>query len=219
MPIMLNSRPTPSEVIYIIDDDEAMRDSLQWLLEAKGYSVRCHENAERFLQALQSTDDSTVACAIIDIRMPGMSGMELHATLSRMDYPMPAILMTGHGDVAMAVEAMKQGAMDFIQKPFREEELSAVIERMLAKARDERTKTAATKEAMKLLGTLTPREKQVLERIVAGRINKQVADDLGISLKTVEAHRSNIMDKLQVKTAADLLRTVITNQKQVLPAH
>ncbi len=210
---MFTEKSRTPEIVYVIDDDEAMRDSLQWLLEGKGYSVRCHENADRFLQALQNTDQSAIACAIMDIRMPGMSGMELHTRLSKSEHRMPTILMTGHGDISMAVEAMKQGAMDFIQKPFREEELENVIERMLEQARLDNKKSLESSEAQKLLATLTPRENQVLERIVAGRINKQVADDLGISLKTVEAHRSNIMDKLKVRTAADLLRTVITNQK------
>jgi FixJ family two-component response regulator len=209
---MFTAKSRTPEIVYIIDDDEAIRDSLQWLLEAKGYSVSCHENADRFFQTLENTDQPIIACAIMDIRMPGMPGMELHAKLSQSEYRMPTILMTGHGDISMAVEAMKQGAMDFIQKPFREEELEKVIERMLEQARLESKKSLVSSEAQKLLGTLTPREIQVLDRIVAGRMNKQVANDLGISLKTVEAHRANIMDKLKVRTAADLLRTVITNQ-------
>jgi len=211
---MFKEKLKSAEIIYVVDDDEAVRDSLQWLLESKGYTVRCHENGERFLQSLANTDDSTVACAIIDIRMPGMTGLELHTKIAKDELPIPAIFMTGHGDVSMAVSAMKQGAMDFIQKPFREDEVGELIERMLERARVDHKKSKESKSTKQLLATLTPREKQVLERIVAGRINKQVADDLSISLKTVEAHRSNIMDKLKVKTAADLLRTVITNQDQ-----
>ena len=106
---MFKEKLKSAEIIYVVDDDEAVRDSLQWLLESKGYTVRCHENGERFLQSLANTDDSTVACAIIDIRMPGMTGLELHAKIAKDELPIPAIFMTGHGDVSMAVSAMKQG--------------------------------------------------------------------------------------------------------------
>jgi FixJ family two-component response regulator len=192
--------------VYVVDDDEAVRDSLQWLLEGKDYRVRCYESAEAFLSRY---DPREVACLIADIRMGGMNGMELQARLIERQSPLPIMFITGHGDVPMAVESMKNGAMDFIQKPFQEAELLNLVERMLERARDAfiSSQKSASREA--LLAKLTGRESQVLERIVAGRLNKQIADDLGISIKTVEAHRANIMEKLSANTVADLLKVAL----------
>ncbi len=192
--------------VYVVDDDEAVRDSLQWLLEGKDYRVRCFESAEAFLSRF---DPREIACLIADIRMDGMSGMELQDRLIERHSPLPIVFITGHGDVPMAVETMKKGALDFMQKPFNEEHLLPLVERMLDKARESfaTQQEAASREA--LIGKLTSREAQVLERIVAGRLNKQIADDLGISIKTVEAHRANIMEKLNAATVADLLKIAL----------
>ena len=192
--------------VYVVDDDEAVRDSLQWLLEGKDYRVRCFESAESFLARY---DTREVACLIVDIRMDGMSGLELQDRLIENRSPLPIVFITGHGDVPMAVDTMKKGALDFIQKPFDEAKLDSLVERMLEKARDAFTdhQQAASRDA--LLAKLTGRESQVLERIVAGRLNKQIADDLGISIKTVEAHRANIMEKLNANTVADLLKIAL----------
>ncbi len=192
--------------VYVVDDDEAVRDSLQWLLEGKDYRVRCFDSAESFLGRYDARE---VACLIADIRMGGMTGLELQDRLVERRSPLPIVFITGHGDVPMAVNTMKKGAMDFIQKPFKEDELLALVERMLDSARDTfaEHQTAATRDA--LLSKLTSREAQVLERIVAGRLNKQIADDLGISIKTVEAHRANIMEKLNANTVADLLKIAL----------
>jgi FixJ family two-component response regulator len=192
--------------VYVVDDDEAVRDSLQWLLEGKDYRVRCYESAEAFLSRY---DPREVACLIADIRMGGMNGMELQARLVERQSPLPIMFITGHGDVPMAVESMKNGAMDFIQKPFQEPQLLDLVERMLERAREAfiSSQQSASREA--LLAKLTGRESQVLERIVAGRLNKQIADDLGISIKTVEAHRANIMEKLSANTVADLLKVAL----------
>ena len=192
--------------VYVVDDDEAVRDSLQWLLEGKDYRVRCYESAEAFLSRY---DPREVACLIADIRMGGMNGMELQARLIERQSPLPIMFITGHGDVPMAVESMKNGAMDFIQKPFQETQLLDLVERMLDRAREAfiSSQQSASREA--LLAKLTGRESQVLERIVAGRLNKQIADDLGISIKTVEAHRANIMEKLSANTVADLLKVAL----------
>ena len=199
-----------AEVVYVVDDDEAVRDSLTWLLESNGYTVRCHASAERFLQSLQNTDKSTISCLILDVRMPGMSGLELQERLISEGLPMPISFITGHGDVSMAVSTMKRGAVDFVEKPFKENELCALVERMLTKARIDFAQADQRKSTRSLLGKLTGRERQVLERIVAGRLNKQIADDLSISIKTVEAHRANIMEKLNVNTVADLLRLALS---------
>jgi FixJ family two-component response regulator len=192
--------------VYVVDDDEAVRDSLQWLLEGKDYRVRCFDSAETFHSRY---DPREVACLIVDIRMPGISGLELQDRLVERKSPLPIVFITGHGDVPMAVTTMKKGAMDFIQKPFKEEELVGLVERMLEQALDSfnESQTAANRDA--LMAKLTSREAQVLERIVAGRLNKQIADDLGISIKTVEAHRANIMEKLNANTVADLLKIAL----------
>ncbi len=192
--------------VYVVDDDEAVRDSLQWLLEGNDYRVRCYESAEAFLSRY---DTREVACLVADIRMVGMSGMELQDKLIERRSPLPIVFITGHGDVPMAVESMKKGALDFIQKPFQEASLLSIIEKMLDKARGSfaEHQKAANRDA--LMSKLTTREAQVLERIVAGRLNKQIADDLGISIKTVEAHRANIMEKLNANTVADLLKIAL----------
>ena len=203
-------KTTQAEVVYVVDDDEAVRDSLTWLLESNGYTVRCHASAERFLQSLQNTDKSTISCLILDVRMPGMSGLELQERLISENLPMPISFITGHGDVSMAVSTMKRGAVDFIEKPFKENELCSLVERMLTKARVDFAQADHRKNTQSLLSKLTGRERQVLERIVAGRLNKQIADDLSISIKTVEAHRANIMEKLNVNTVADLLRLALS---------
>ena len=191
---------------YVVDDDEAVRDSVQWLLEGQDFRVRCFESAEVFLARY---DPREVACLIVDIRMDGMSGLELQDRLLERKSPLPIAFITGHGDVPLAVDTMKKGAMDFIQKPFKEDQLVPLVERMLEQARASfaEHQQAASRDA--LLAKLTGREAQVLERIVAGRLNKQIADDLGISIKTVEAHRANIMEKLGANTVADLLKIAL----------
>jgi FixJ family two-component response regulator len=192
--------------VYVVDDDEAVRDSLQWLLEGKGYRVRCFDSAESFLSRYDARE---VACLIVDIRMAGMTGLELQARLLESRSPLPIVFITGHGDVPMAVDTMKKGAMDFIQKPFKEDQLVGLVERMLDHAKDSFADYQLAVNRDALLSKLTLRESQVLERIVAGRLNKQIADDLGISIKTVEAHRANIMEKLSANTVADLLKIAL----------
>jgi FixJ family two-component response regulator len=194
--------------VFVVDDDEAVRDSLQWLLEGKDYRVRCYDSAENFLARYDARE---VACLIVDIRMTGMSGLELQDRLIEQQSPLPIVFITGHGDVPMAVTSMKKGAMDFIQKPFDEAALVTLIERMLEHAKTSFAAAQASASRDALLGKLTSREAQVLERIVAGRLNKQIADDLGISIKTVEAHRANIMEKLSANTVADLLKIALKN--------
>lgn len=193
-------------LIYVIDDDEAVRDSLQWLLEGKGYRVRCFDSSETFLTRFDPRD---VACLFVDIRMEGMSGLELQDKLIELDSPLPIVFITAHGDIPMAVETMKKGALDFVQKPFREEDLIPLVERMQASAQAAFSSHKQATHRQALLDKLTNRENQVLERIIAGRLNKQIADDLNISIKTVEAHRANIMDKVGANTVADLLKVAL----------
>ncbi|HTN49100.1 MAG TPA: response regulator [Burkholderiaceae bacterium] len=193
-------------VVYVVDDDDAVRDSLQWLLEASRYRVIGFDSAESFLAAY---DPDAIAVAIIDVRMPGMSGLQLQDELIDRKVAYPVIFITGHGDVPMAVSTMKKGAVDFIEKPFDQAALKALVDRMLGEARVRAAENESRRLSETLMGRLTAREQQVLERIAAGRLNKQIADDLGISIKTVEAHRANIMDKLSANTVADLMRTVL----------
>ncbi len=200
--------------VYVVDDDEAVRDSLQWLLEGKDYRVRCFDSGETFLGRY---DPKEVACVLVDIRMAGMTGLELQDRLIERNSPLPIVFITGHGDVPMAVDTMKKGALDFIQKPFDEEKLVSVVERMLAAAKDSFAESLQAASRHALISKLTTRESQVLERIVAGRLNKQIADDLGISIKTVEAHRANIMEKLNANTVADLLKIAL-GQTSLKPA-
>ncbi|MCG5259693.1 response regulator transcription factor [Cupriavidus gilardii] len=207
MTVAPNPTPHRGETVFIVDDDEAMRDSLTWLLEGNGYQVRSFASAEQFLAAY---DANQVSCLILDVRMPGMSGPELQERMIAENIHLPIVFITGHGDVPMAVSTMKKGAIDFIEKPFDESELRTLVERMLQKARADHSAAREQRAAQDLLGKLTTREQQVLERIVAGRLNKQIADDLGISIKTVEAHRANIMEKLNVNTVADLLRLALS---------
>jgi FixJ family two-component response regulator len=174
--------------VYVVDDDEAVRDSLQWLLEGKDYRVKCFDSAESFLSRFDSRE---VACLLVDIRMDGMSGLELQDRLMERKSPL---------------------AMDFIEKPFKEDELLGLVEKMLDQARNSFANHQEQASRDALLSRLTTREAQVLERIVAGRLNKQIADDLGISIKTVEAHRANIMEKLNANTVADLLKIALGAQ-------
>lgn len=197
----------PTGVVHVVDDDEAVRDSMRWLLEANGFQVRAFESAEAFLAAGPPRDP--IACVLLDVRMPGLSGLALHDELIRRGSMMPVVFITGHGDVPMAVETMKKGAVDFLQKPFSDERLCALVRECLDRSADEHRQACDARELEDRIERLTSRERQVLERIVAGRLNKQVADDLGISIKTVEAHRANIMEKLLARSMAELMRIAI----------
>ena len=192
--------------VYVVDDDDAIRDSLRWLLEANDYKVELYDSGESFIAKY---DPNAIAVLVLDVRMPGMSGLEVQEHLLARKADLPIIFITGHGDVPMAVRALKKGAVDFIEKPFQQAALKAQVEHMLIEARERRMKNERQSLNEALLAKLTPREQQVLERIVAGRLNKQIADDLGISIKTVEAHRASIMDKTNSGTVADLMRVVM----------
>ena len=192
--------------VYVVDDDEAVRDSIRWLLEASDYRVELYDSGESFIAKY---DPNAIAVLLLDVRMNGMSGLEVQEHLIARKADLPIIFITGHGDVSMAVNALKKGAVDFIEKPFDQAALKQQVERMLREARERRVKNERQSLNEALLSKLTPREQQVLERIVAGRLNKQIADDLGISIKTVEAHRASIMDKTNSGTVADLMRVVM----------
>src|SRR5260370_18050200 len=201
------------------DDDDGVGDLFGWVVEANGCRGSCFASAEAYLDAyLPIAHSGAICCLILDVRMSGMSGLELQERLIAENSLLPIIFVTGHGDVPMAVSTMKKGAMDFIEKPFDEAELRKLVERMLDKARSESTSVQQQRAAAERLGKLTAREHQVLERIIAGRLNKQIPAELAITIKTVEAHRANIMEKLSVNTVADLLRLALSNKPQVQQA-
>ncbi|SCK19877.1 response regulator transcription factor [Vogesella sp. LIG4] len=198
--------------IHIVDDDEAFRDSLLWLLESHDYRVHCHDSAEGFLAGFQPGQG--VGCLILDIRMPGMSGLELYEELQARGNSWPVIFITGHGDVPMAVQAVKRGAHDFLEKPFNQEALLTAVQSALAAAASARQSESWAQQCEARLATLTSREREVLERVIEGKMNKIIADDLGISIKTVEAHRGKMMDKMGARSIADLVQTVVAYRQQ-----
>lgn len=195
-----------NSVVFVVDDDDAVRDSLRLLLETQNYQVQTFASGEEFLEQY---NPNLVSVLITDVRMPGMSGLQLQEQLLERKATLPIIFITGHGDVNMAVSTMKKGAVDFIEKPFNLEDIEPVIARFLDQAYEQMQESISQQEVDNLLARLTSREEQVLERIVAGRLNKQIADDLSISIKTVEAHRANVMEKLEVSTVADLMKIVL----------
>lgn len=196
-------------IVYIVDDDLDVRDSLKWLLEANDYRVEDYESGETFIAQFNENVQSVILC---DLRMPGMSGADVQDHLLKRRVDAPFIFITGHGDVPQAVEAFKKGAVDFIQKPFKQQQVKELVNRMLEHAREIRRRRLEMLQNRSLIEKLTPREQQVLDRIVHGRLNKQIADDLGISIKTVEAHRASIMDKTGSGTVADLMRVVLKSE-------
>lgn len=198
--------------VYVIDDDQAVRASLKFLIESDVHPVETFASAQAFL-ALPLQDE--VGCIITDVRMPGMSGLELQEALNARGVTLPLIVITGHGDVGMAVRAMKSGAYDFVEKPFKDRELLAVVDRAIVESKETEADRTFRREARLLLRRLSPRERQVLALIAAGAPNKQVASGLGISEKTVEAHRSNIMAKMQASSFADLVTKVVSSGAMV----
>ncbi len=202
----MENSPKRPLCVALVDDDEPVRDSMRWLLEANGFAARAFASAQEFLAALPLAD---LGCIVLDVRMPGMGGIELHDELLRRQLDTPVLFITGHGDVPMAVSRMKSGAVDFLEKPFNDAQMCALVKRCLDRA-ETMQQAQIQRESVDLkLERLTGREQQVLGLIVAGRLNKQIADDLSISIKTVEAHRANIMDKLSARTMADLMKIAL----------
>jgi two-component system response regulator FixJ len=194
--------------VYVIDDDPAMRDSLDFLLVSAGFQVRLFDSAEAFLRGLP---DMEAGCVVTDIRMPGIDGIELlrqlHSTSSVRK--LPVIIMTGHGDVPLAVEAMKLGALDFLEKPFEDERLVRMIETALSKADTGLKNEEVTADLASRVASLTPRERQVMQGLVAGQSNKVIAKDYDISPRTVEVYRANVMTKMQAGNLSELVRFAI----------
>jgi FixJ family two-component response regulator len=202
----VNEARTEQEV-FVVDDDEAQRDSLVWLLESHGYKVRAFLCAEDFLAAW---NEALAGCLVLDVRMPGMSGLELFEELGRRHSVLPVIFITGHGDVPMAVAALKKGAADFIEKPFAAEDMLRLVDSCLVREREERARRRSGADTSRRLAQLTTREREVLDLIIAGKLNKQIADVLGISIKTVEVHRARVMEKMGAQSLANLIRQIVS---------
>ena len=192
--------------LLIVDDDPDVRDSLRALLESAGFEVRDFDSAAKVLADPVISDG---ACLIADIRMPDMDGLELQEELSRRQAGLPVIIVTGHGDVPLAVRAMKAGAIDFIEKPFDGEMMLASIRRALSYSTETKSKAELAKQAVERMAALTARERDVLEQLVAGRANKVIAYELDISPRTVEIHRAHVMQKLQAQSLSELIRLAL----------
>lgn len=189
--------------VFLVDDDEAVRDSMRWLVESVGLRIETYASGRLFLEAF---DPDQPGCLITDMRMPDMGGLELQDQLRRRGSTMPVIIVTAFGDVQTAVRAMKRGAVDFLQKPYNNEQILELIQRSIARDQEERRRRSSRQLVEEGLQRLTPREREVLQLVVSGRSNKEIARELGIVPKTVEAHRAQVMAKMGVRSLADLVR-------------
>lgn len=203
---MENQEAKSTPTVFVVDDDAAMRTSLRWLIESVGLSVETYNSAQEFLNAY--TPDRS-GCIVLDVRMPGMSGLELQEHLNSRRIMIPVIIVTGHGDIPMAVAAMKAGAVEFIEKPFNDQRLLDCVQEALQ--RDNRIRNDQVEKAAidQRLDNLTPREREVMEMVVAGKANKVIAALLDVSAKTVEAHRAKVMEKMGVTSLAELVRLAL----------
>ncbi len=200
--------------VHIVDDDYAVRDSLSLLMRSVGLAVQVYASADEFLGASHAAGPG---CVVLDVRMPGMSGIALFKTMNQRGLSWPVLFITGHGDVPMAVEAMREGAFDFIQKPFREDQLLERVQQAIAQDGADRVRAEEVDSIRERLATLTDREREVLDRIVMGQANKVIAIELDISQRTVEQHRNHVMQKMQARSLAHLIRMVIAARGESQP--
>lgn len=192
-----------TQTVFIVDDDPAICESLCDLMESAGLKTTQYGSAEEFLQAYTA---KMAGCLVLDVRLPGMTGMELQSRLIKSEVAIPIIIMTAHGDIPMVRNAMKAGAVEFLTKPFQDEELLTAIEQAFARDRAQRTAKALENLLVERWRTLSERERQVLEMVTAGKLNKQIADELDLSLITVKLYRRQVMDKMEAETFADLVK-------------
>ena len=195
------------QTIFIVDDDEDVRDSLVELFESLGLPAKSYKSGASFLDDYNSEESG---CLLTDVRMPGMSGIELQQKLNENAVKIPVVIMTGHGDVQMAVQAMKEGAHDFLQKPFRDQELIDCISKALAQDKSNRVELKKKRVLQDRIDGLTAREHEVIEKVLEGKANKKIARELDISDRTVEIHRSHAMEKLGVKSVAELVKIMLS---------
>ena len=194
---------TTKGIIYVIDDDEAMRDSLNFLLDSSGFGVTLFDNAQSFLDALPGL---AFGCVVSDVRMPGIDGIELLKRMKTQHSPFPILIMTGHGDVPLAVEAMKLGALDFLEKPFEDDRLVTMIESAIRQAEPAAKSESIAQDIAARVASLSPRERQVMEGLIAGLSNKLIAREYDISPRTIEVYRANVMTKMQANSLSELVR-------------
>lgn len=192
--------------VYIVDDDEAIRNALRLLLKTAGLSTQIYSSAQEFLASYKS---DVAGCLILDVRMPGMSGLDLQKLLLTRHIRIPVIIMTGHGEVSMAVQAMKNGAVDFIEKPFKNDVLLDRVNQAIAQDLAERAEQKLHFAAASRISTLTCREREIMALLIQGKRNKIIASELGISNRTVEAHRAKIMEKMQAHSLSDIVRATV----------
>jgi len=204
---------TSESIVYVVDDDEAVRTGFSRLLSSAGFPVRTYASAVEFLG--DSRPDQP-GCIVLDVQMPELTGLDLQQELKEADLNLPIIFVTGHGDVPMSVQAMREGAVNFLSKPVDEEDLLEAIREGLTKSESNRARHAASLTARRRAEQLTPREKEVLEHVISGLLNKQIADELGISEKTVKVHRGRVMDKMNAESVAELV--VLAQQAGIAPA-
>ncbi len=190
-------------IVFVVDDDDSVCKSLAWLIESVGFEVKTFTSADEFLE--RDTYDGP-ACLVLDVRMPGLSGLELQAELASVGRSMPIIFITGHGSVPMSVRAMKAGAVDFLEKPFDDQTLLDAITQSIEKDRRAKLERAEIREIQQRVDFLTPRECEVFALVVRGMLNKQIAYELGTSERTIKAHRARVMQKMQADSLADLIR-------------
>ncbi|MBX3027801.1 response regulator transcription factor [bacterium] len=203
----LDSAPSePSPTVYVVDDDPAMRSSLRWLIESVGLAVCTCGSAREFLATYR---DNGPGCLVLDVRMPGMSGLDLQAELVRQSIEIPILIITGYAEVPLAVRAMKAGAFDFIEKPFSDQTLLDRIRAAVARDEVTRRRRTVREQIEARMRLLTQRERDVLDRVIAGKSNKVIAAELNLSMKTVEVHRAHVMEKLRATSLADLIRLVL----------
>ena len=196
-----------SATVFVVDDDREVRDALQLLMESVGLVVETHGSAQAYLDQFEP---ERAGCLVVDVRMPGMSGMDLQARLAAERLHPPIIIITGHGDVPMAVRAVQAGAVDFIEKPFNDQALLDSVHRAIEQDAEQRGEASILADIQARYEKLTPREREVLEQVVAGKRNKVIAIDLDVSQSTVEAHRAKVMEKMEADTLSDLMRMMIT---------
>ncbi|QOZ11149.1 response regulator FixJ [Bradyrhizobium sp. CCBAU 51765] len=189
--------------VYVIDDDAAMRDSLNFLLDSAGFGVTLFDDALAFLEALPGL---AFGCVVSDVRMPGLDGIELLKRMKAQQSPFPIVIMTGHGDVPLAVEAMKLGAVDFLEKPFDDDRLTAMIDAAIRRAEPAAKNEAVAQDIAARVASLSPRERQVMEGLIAGLSNKLIAREYDISPRTIEVYRANVMTKMQASSLSELVR-------------
>lgn len=199
--------------VYVVDDDQAVRDSLRWLIESVDLNVKTFSNGQELLDNFEETE---ISCLVLDVRMPGISGLDLQQRLKKMGSKVPVIIVTGHADVPMAIQAMKAGAFDFIEKPYSDQLLLERIQYAIEQDDSVKKQQNINNEINQRIDILTPRELEVMGLVVSGHSNKSIAKELGVSIKTVEVHRGNLMSKMQAKSLSELVRLVMSSSRSTI---